>query len=114
MIDLSKPLYSLTVGEYIELNKKILKEEAQKYFPKRECSDAPVTESQDIIFLDELSALTGYRTTTLYSKVCKCEIPVLSRRRPLTFSRSEILEWLKNGKPTVIEMETRAYMDSNS
>lgn len=33
---LSKPLYSLTVGEYIELNKKVFAEEAEKILHLKE------------------------------------------------------------------------------
>jgi hypothetical protein len=31
-------------------------------------------------------------------------MPVISNGRPLTFSREEILQWMKDGRPTVAEM----------
>ena len=111
MSDLSKPLYSLTVGEYIELNKKVFAEEAEKILHSKEQAEEPVKHDQDIIFIDEVLALTGYRKATLYSKVCRYEIPVISRRKPLTFSRKAIMQWLHDGKPNTIDQEADNYFN---
>ncbi len=111
MNDLNKPLYTLTVGEYIELNKKIFTEEAEKILHVSKDQKTPPKEDQDIIFIDEVLSLTGYQRTTLYTKVCKFEIPVVSRRKPLTFSRKAIIQWLNDGKPTVIEKEMKKYFN---
>jgi predicted DNA-binding transcriptional regulator AlpA len=54
--------------------------------------------------LDEIMGLTGYKESTVYSKVCRKEMPVISTGRPLAFSREEILQWIKDGRPTVAEM----------
>jgi hypothetical protein len=37
-------------------------------------------------------------------------MPVISKRRPLTFSRTDILNWFKNGKPSVIDQEANDYL----
>lgn len=108
-----KPLYSLTVGEYIELNKKVFSEEAERLLqekPKVVSDETP----DDIIFMDDVVKLTGYKKATLYSKVCRFEIPVLSRRKPLTFSREDIIRWIHDGKPNVIDQETDNYFNSKS
>ena len=109
MSDLSKPLYTLTVGEYIELNKKVFAEEAEKLFQIKARSQESPQQEQDIIFVEQVLALTGYQKSTLYSKVSRYEIPVISRRKPLTFSRKAILQWLKDGKPNVIDQEANDY-----
>lgn len=57
----------------------------------------------DIIFVKEVSKLTGYKISTLYSKVSRSEIPVLSRKKPLTFSKKEIITWLHKNKPLIPE-----------
>lgn len=111
MSDLSKPLYSLTISEYVELSKKVFSESAEKLLNFNIKDDEPVKQKQDIIFMDEVLSLTGYKKATLYSKVCRYEIPVLSRRKPLTFSREAILQWLKDGKPNTIDQETNNYLN---
>ena len=50
-------------------------------------------------------ALTGYKASTIYSKVCRGEIPTISTGRPLTFSKNEILQWMKSGRPSLTEMK---------
>jgi hypothetical protein len=41
----------------------------------------------------------------IYSKISRYEIPVLSRTRPLTFSRKAILQWMKDGKTSMMDQE---------
>ena len=99
MKDLTKPLYSLTIGEYKKLQQQIFEEQILQ---RPCCHSKTNTEfEQDIIFADQVCQLTGYTKPTLYSKVSRYEIPVLSRGKPLTFSKKVILEWIKNGKPSV-------------
>ena len=64
----------------------------------------------DVIFVDQVATLTGYKKSTIYSKVSRFELPVLSRRKPLTFSRKSILQWLKDGKPNLIDQQTNHYL----
>ena len=106
----SKPLCSLTIGEYIALNKKIFSEEAEKLLQERPGENSKEAPG-DIIFIDDVIQLTGYRKSTLYAKVSRCEIPVLSRRKPLTFSQKAILQWLKEGKPDVPDQEANTYLN---
>ncbi len=95
-----RPLYSLTVEEFKELSKTIALDNSYLLKP-----DETIQEPKsDIIYLDEVISLTGYKESTVYSKVCRKEIPVISTGRPLAFSREEILQWMKDGRPTVAEM----------
>ncbi|TGV04817.1 helix-turn-helix transcriptional regulator [Flavivirga rizhaonensis] len=110
MSDLSKPIYSLTVGEYMQLNKKAFASEAEKIINNYQKNSGGNSSNNDIIFIDEVKELTGYKKSTIYSKVCRFEMPVISKRRPLTFSRKEIINWLKEGKPTVIDQEANDYL----
>jgi predicted DNA-binding transcriptional regulator AlpA len=95
-----RPLYTLTVEEFKELSKTIALDHSYLLKPD-ETGREP---ESDIIYLDEVIRLTGYKESTVYSKVCRKEIPVISTRRPLAFSRIEIVQWMKNGRPTVAEM----------
>jgi predicted DNA-binding transcriptional regulator AlpA len=95
-----RPLYTLTVEEFIELSKTIALDNSYLVKPTK-ISEEP---KSDIIYLDEIIELTGYKESTVYSKVCRKEMPVISTGRPLAFSREEILQWIKDGRPTVAEM----------
>ncbi len=112
MKDLSRPLYSLSVGEYIELNKEVFANEAERIINYHK-ENSSKNKLSDIIFIDELRELTGYKKSTIYTKVCRYEIPVISKRRPLTFSRKDIIDWLKEGKPSVIDQEANDYIKKN-
>lgn len=102
-----RPLYTLTVEEFKELSKTIALD--YRYLIK---PDETMQEPKsDIIYLDEVIRLTGYKESTVYSKVCRKEIPVISTGRPLAFSREEILKWMKDGRPTVSEMIAKEFMN---
>ncbi|MCA0131760.1 helix-turn-helix transcriptional regulator [Winogradskyella alexanderae] len=110
MSDLSKPLYSLTVGEYIDLSKEAFAQEAKKLLNSTDGTSGHLKSNSDIIFVDDVQQLTGYKKSTIYSKVCRFEMPVISKRRPLTFSRTDIMNWLKDGKPSIIDIEANDYL----
>jgi len=91
--------------------RKLFSEEAKKLF-KRQGENHENKAENDIIFLDDVVRLTGYRKATIYTKICRFQIPVVSRRRPLTFSREAILQWMKDGKPSLIDTEADDYLRS--
>lgn len=59
----------------------------------RSCTDI------DQIDINEVVHMTGYAHSTIHSKVSRNEIPVLSRNKPLSFSREKIKRWLSLDKP---------------
>ncbi len=105
----SKPLYTLTVAEYIEISQKIIRKELQELLANHQESLTPKPD-QDIIFIDEACIVTGYSKPTLYSKVSKYEIPVLSRGKPLTFSKKELIQWIREGKPKEQDVDITEYL----
>jgi predicted DNA-binding transcriptional regulator AlpA len=111
MSNLLKPLYSLTIGEYKELQRELLREHSNQI---EKCSESGIRqkekEEQDIIFMEEVCKLTGYTKPTLYSKISRYQIPVLSRGKPLTFSKKAIIAWIHQGKPSVIDQMTETYL----
>jgi predicted DNA-binding transcriptional regulator AlpA len=110
MSDTARPLYALTVEEYREMNKELISEILAEMTSNRESIITNAESHEDIIFIDEAVILTGYKKSTIYTKVCRYEMPVVSRRRPLTFSRSEILKWMEDGKPSLIDNESAEYL----
>jgi len=107
-----KPLFTLTVEEYQELNRKMFQEFELEILSKVKNTKEPQKLEKDIIFLKEVLELTGYKPSTVYSKVCRFEIPVISKRKPLTFSRKAIMEWMEAGKPSVIDTVSTNYLNS--
>lgn len=92
-----QPLYQLTVGQYIDLQRSLLNEQ-------RATSIVNVAaEHPDLIFIESACELTGYTEKTIYTKVSRKEIPVISYGRPLTFSRKMLQQWMLNGRPSNAE-----------
>ena len=97
----NRPLYSLTVEEFRELSRMIAEDNIILLNPL----EPKEKTYSDIIYLEDVKKLTGYKDSTVYSKVCRKEIPVISSGRPLSFSRAEITQWINDGRPTIAEME---------
>jgi len=109
MSDQLKPLYALTVEEFTELNRGIIKREVQEALNNQ--GQSRPNADRDIIFIDEACELTGYSKPTMYSKISRYEIPVLSRGKPLTFSKKILIQWIHDGKPSVAqELEASNYL----
>ena len=104
----TRPLFSLTVVEFIELNKSIHDEfnKLSKIIPEKE------THQLDNIFIEEAAGITGLQKRTLYTKVSRLEIPVISRGRPLIFSRKQLASWIINGRPSISEMKAQEFFDN--
>lgn len=109
MLDEKRPLYTLTVEEFRELSKTIAVDCSYLIQPPLPVEQEP----RDVIFIPEVVILTGYKESTIYSKVSRREIPVISYGRPLTFSKAEILNWMKSGKPTVAEIMAEALLTNS-
>ena len=90
-------LSDLTIGEYQTMISAILSKVVASTLGRL---DGQSTLHEDLIYMDEVLKLTGYQKPTLYSKVSRCQIPVVSRGIPLTFSRKAILQWINDGRPT--------------
>ena len=110
MDDINKPVFGLSVQECIELTRKIVSEELEKAQLLRKGKSKLHEDDDDVIFAETVTKITGYTIKTLYTKVSRLEIPVISRKKPLTFSRKEIMEWMRDGKPSVIDRKAQEYL----
>lgn len=99
LIHLTVDEFKLIIKETVEQSiSKILKEiEEVKIIPYEK-------KKTDTINIKEAAELTGFKIKSIYSKVSRNEIPTLGRGRPLVFSRKALEKWLRDGKPTVIDM----------
>jgi excisionase family DNA binding protein len=51
-----------------------------------------------LLTLKEASAFVNLAESTIYSKVCRMEIPVIKKGKKLYFQKEELLKWLLEGK----------------
>ncbi len=66
-------------------------------------------ENADLMTIIEASKLIKLSVPTLYSKVCRNEIPVHKQGKRLYFLRSELLDWIKSGRiKTIAEIQQEA------
>jgi excisionase family DNA binding protein len=58
-----------------------------------------VEENKDeILNIQEASKLLNLSISTIYSKVCKREIPVNKQGKRIYFYRHELMKWIKSGR----------------
>ncbi|MCE7041390.1 helix-turn-helix domain-containing protein [Dyadobacter sp. CY312] len=71
--------------------------------------------SKHLMTISEAALFLSLSTSTIYSKVCKMEIPVHKQGKRLYFERSELYEWIKNGRRKTAEelhQEAERYLKS--
>ncbi len=103
-LDGEKAFCTLTVNEISTLFSRILDIKLYKFESLLERSETRVDKDNDYIDCKEVARMTGYKVSTVYSKVSRREIPALSRNKPLTFSRKGINNWLELGKPNACNL----------
>lgn len=55
-------------------------------------------QNNDIIGIKEAARFLNIAVPTIYSKVSKSELPVMKRGKRLYFSRTDLLEYIKEGR----------------
>ena len=53
---------------------------------------------EEILNIQEASKLLNLSVSTIYSKVCKREIPVNKQGKRIYFYRHELMKWIKSGR----------------
>lgn len=79
-------------------------------------SKAPTNQPEQLLTIEEAAEFLSLTVPTMYSKVSKGELPVMKRSKRLYFSRTELLEYLKDGRKksnAEIEAEAKAYLLNN-
>ncbi|MDB4104812.1 helix-turn-helix domain-containing protein [Salibacteraceae bacterium] len=84
-----------------------------KHHPK----EVALNEAQEqLLTVQEAAQFLNLTVPTIYSKVSKCELPVMKRSKRLYFSSTELMEYLKEGRKksnAEIEQEAEAYLLGN-
>jgi len=92
ILQTDRPLYSLTISEYIELNRQIL-------FEAKELSQSTNSDNQDeILTIEQASKLINLAKPTIYGLTCKNLIPFIKKAKKLYFRRTTLLQWLDEGR----------------
>jgi len=76
----------------------------------------PTDQPEQLLTIQEAAEFLSLTVPTMYSKVSKGELPVMKRSKRLYFSRTELLEYLKDGRKksnAEIEQEAKAYFLNN-
>ncbi|WP_432329343.1 helix-turn-helix domain-containing protein [Mucilaginibacter sp. P25] len=60
-------------------------------------------EQEELMPITQAAAFLDLAVPTVYSKVCRKEIPVNKRGKRLYFYRSELTEWIKSGRKKTAE-----------
>lgn len=80
-------------------------------------NEQPTTDQpEQLLTIQEAAEFLSLTVPTMYSKVSKREIPVMKRSKRLYFSRTELLDYLKDGRKksnAEIEQEAKAYLSNN-
>ena len=96
-MELSTPLYALTVGEFSALIEEKLK---LLQIPISKNNTVFETDNVDINWVSENLKIP---IATIRTKVSRMEMPCKKRGKPMVFSKKEILEWYENGRPKVVQ-----------
>ena len=74
------------------------------------------TQPEQLLTIQQASEFLNLSVHTIYSKVSKNELPYMKRSKRLYFSRTELLDYLKQGRKksnAEIEQEAEAYLLNN-
>ena len=80
-------------------------------------NEQPTTDQpEQLLTIQEAAEFLSLTVPTMYSKISKGELPVNKQSKRLYFSRTELLEYLKDGRKksnAEIEQEAKAYLLNN-
>lgn len=81
-----------------------------------EKQEQPTDQPEQLLTIQEAAEFLSLTVPTMYSKVSKGELPVMKRSKRLYFSRTELLEYIKDGRKksnAEIDQEAKAYLLNN-
>ena len=76
----------------------------------------PTDQPEQLLTIQQAAEFLSLSVPTLYSKVSRGELPVMKRSKRLYFSRTELMEYIKEGRKKTnaeIEQEAEAYLLNN-
>lgn len=80
-----------------------------------EKQEQPKPEPEQLLTIKQASEFLSLSVATIYSKVSKNELPYMKRSKRLYFSRTELMDHLKQGRKKSsyeVEQEVEAYLSN--
>lgn len=72
-------------------------------------------DDEELLTISGASKLLDLSVATIYTKVCKNEIPVNKQGKRLYFYKTELLDWIKSGRiKTIAEIQQEVELNFNS
>ena len=85
----------------------------EKLLKERKIHDSD--NNEELLTIEGAAELLKLSVATIYTKVCKNEIPVNKQGKRLYFYRSELLDWIKSGRiKTTVEIQQEVELKFNS
>jgi excisionase family DNA binding protein len=70
---------------------------------------------EELMTISAASKMLNLSVATIYSKVCRREIPVNKQGKKLYFYKSELLDWIRSGRvKTNIEIQSEVKLKNSS
>lgn len=112
--DLEKPLFTLTVGEYIALNNQLISQNERNQL---QTSQITIIKEKNDILIEEASKITGLAVSTIRTKCHLNEIPYYKPKgtKLLRFKRDDLIAWMNSKKQKTskeLENEVNQYLIS--
>lgn len=74
-----------------------------------------IIDNNELLTVSDAAELLKLSVATIYTKVCKNEIPVNKQGKRLYFYRTELLNWIKSGRiKTIVEIQQETQTKFNS
>lgn len=101
---------SLTFDQLPQAVAMLTKEVSElKEFLLQKSNQQATPPAEQLLTVQEAADFLNLSVATVYSKVCKGELPVMKRGKKLHFSNTELMQYLKDGrKLTNSEIVTKA------
>jgi excisionase family DNA binding protein len=96
--------------------RQLFRQELETYFEANNKPEQPTEQPEQLLTIQEAAEFLSLTVPTMYSKVSKREIPCMKRSKRLYFSRTELLNYIKEGRKksnAEIEQEAEAYFLNN-
>jgi excisionase family DNA binding protein len=85
----------------------------EKLLKARKINDSD--NNEELLTIEGAAELLKLSVATIYTKVCKNEIPVNKQGKRLYFYRAELLAWIKSGRiKTIAEIQQEVELKFNS
>jgi len=89
-IDKNRPMYSLSVEEYIQLIQDILS--------NRKDPEVEINNNTEIMNIDEAAVYLKMAKQTVYSMTSRKILPYFKRGKRVFFRKAELINWLEKGR----------------